>query len=83
MLKTHENRRRKNNVDGCVPIARHARGRHIPQSGIKFHLQNKLPQAICNDKHEVAPAGGTIDPPVFCCAIAQTARFWVIWHRTG
>jgi len=37
-------------------------------------LQNKLPQAICNDKHQVAPAGGTINPPAFCCAIARTAR---------
>jgi biotin carboxyl carrier protein len=28
-----------------IEVARHS----IPRSGIKFHLQNKLPQAICRD----------------------------------
>lgn len=37
--------------------------RYIPQNEIKFHLQNKLPWAICNDKHHVAPAGGSMGPP--------------------
>jgi hypothetical protein len=51
----------------------------IPHNGIKFHLQNKLPQAICRDNTKPPPSYGSalraLHRAIAAVLAASTASF--------